>query len=541
MDSSWEHPVPTAEVKQKIQEKEGFSVDSQFLAFSGHEVENTKTLQDCNVHENSILHLVIRKQKKALRKQKSNDTFSIFVEFPGDKKITLEVENTDTIESVKHKILEKEGIPEGQQRLVFSGQVLEDAKTLKDYEARQNITLHLFIRIQKKNNPFQIFVKIIDNKTFPLLVENTETIGNVKQQIQQKEGIPANKQRLIFAGELLDDEKTIQEYTIQESAILRLELRQQRPNDFQIFVKTATGKMIDLQVINIDTIESIKQQVYERCNFPPELQRIVFAEQVLEDVKTVQDYNIQNLAVLDVIFIPWERIDPFSIIVIFPDHTQITLEVKFTDTIESVKQQIQEKQGVLIDQQRLQFGRDELQNAKTLRDYNAGENSILYLDIRQQLSNDPFSISVRLPEDRTITLEVNFTDTIESVKQQIQEKGGVLIDKQLLIFGKQELEDAKTLQDYKVKKNSTMFLVIRQQLSNDPFSISVRLPEDRTITLIVNFTDTIESVKQQIKYIKGTPIFQQRLIFGGQELEDAKTLQDYKVKKNSTMFLVVRL
>lgn len=67
---------------------------------------------------------------------RSNDTFSIFVEFPGDKKITLEVENTDTIESVKHKILEKEGIPEGQQRLVFSGQVLEDAKTLKDYEAR---------------------------------------------------------------------------------------------------------------------------------------------------------------------------------------------------------------------------------------------------------------------------------------------------------------------------------------------------------------------------------------------------------------------
>jgi ubiquitin C len=206
-------------------------------------------------------------------------------------------------------------------------------------------------------------------------------------------------------------------------------------------------------------------------------------------------------------------------------------------TVKDFKNNIYDRLGIPPVQQRFFFGSRALENDRTLADYNIQNESTLHLVERMP---GRMQIFVKTSTDKLIILEVKSSDTIGIIKAKIQHVEGISPDQQYIWFNGSRMRDESTLVECGITADDTVYLTKKSM------QIFVKGHNGRTKTIDGVSTDFIVDFKKKLsaKYIEDDDrnILPEvmRLIYGGKQLEDDKTLAYYNIQRESTLHLVLR-
>lgn len=186
---------------------------------------------------------------------------------------------------------------------------------------------------------------------------------------------------------------------------------------------------------------------------------LFFENQKLEDENSFQFYLITNDIIINLLLV--EK-DEFVIFIDFAFHDFIPIKVKHTNSIEYIKNKIQEKKGVPIDEQILFVGSsyNTIVNDRKVQDYSLSEGQIISFI---HFIKNGFSIFIKLFTSDYIKVYVLPTYKTEDIKNIIYKKKGISVDSQRLVFVGKQLEDGHTIESYYVKKDSTIHLLLKMR------------------------------------------------------------------------------
>jgi ubiquitin C len=285
----------------------------------------------------------------------------------------------------------------------------------------------------------EVSVRDADGNQFPVVIQPNDTVSDLKARIEDQEGIPKEDQHLSFQGKPLDKEnKPLRSCGIQHGSILDL-----LPMTIQ--VETPNGQKVSLAVSPTDTIADVKDKLERSHGIPAKDLPLTYKDAELPDNSTLRDHGIKHGDTVKVIS------SGMQINIKDWKNKVTTFEVKPSDTIGSIREQLQRLKELDPDKQILTFKDTLLEdNDQSLKGYGITNGSTIQLD--------RFKIYVECPGNGKFVMEVDPIWKIKRIQQSVEANFKLKLDRQEVSFRGTQLTTDDTIGGSGIQHKDTVMV-----------------------------------------------------------------------------------
>ena len=457
--------------------------------------------------------------------------------------VRLEVASDEAVDTLYAEVNRQARVPYHRQEIVYDGHVLEMGLKISDYHVPEGATLPVNLR----NYEVMVFVKTLTGQTIMLRVTPRDTVAQVKAKIEQQEGIPIGKQRLIFVGEQLHDDHYFLDYRIEHESAVHLVIRE-RGVSFEVYVRAPSGRSHVFEVDPQASVEQIKSRLRDREGIPCDIQQFFYNGQRLQHDRPLTESGVVSGSTLRLSI---DQNRSTQVFVSMQGHDTFPLWISQDYTILRVKQLIADKKEIAPELQRVFFARNLLDDERTIADYTIESNHMLHVDlVGPQLLQ--FTVTVQGAENGPLECQEPPYQIVRNIKNTLAQKLDAPVEQQQLFFGGSEMEDEQKLSDCGVGNGSDLHLILSSTGPNSTPGPSagretgqavlfVKTLTGKTIMVDVSPTDSVLAVKQHIQAKEGVDVNHQCLVCGGKILDNNLTISECGVQNQSMLHLVLRV
>jgi uncharacterized ubiquitin-like protein YukD len=450
-----------------------------------------------------------------------DDYITLTVKTLEGKKLPIKINPDDTIEDLKEKIEDDHGIPVAEQNLSLNGKPLNDPHaTLNECGVEPGGIIDLL------PEDITLTIKTPDGKALPVTVKPDDTVEDLKKKVEEAHGIPVADQYLGFKGKPLDDPiSTLGDCGLKDGDSIDL-----LPQEMTIMIKTPDGKKLPVSVKPNLTVRDLKKKVEAKHGIPAEDQNIHLHDKCLDNPgATVQSYGVDDGDVLDM-----EPHDTtITIRVRTPKGKKLRVKIQPTDSVQDLKNKIENEHNIPIEEQDLSFNAKQLDDPKST----LGDCGIKHHGAIIDLNAHDMTLIVKTPEGKELSIPVNPDDSIRQLQKRMKTKHGVPVKDQSLSWNGKPLDDPdSTLSDYGLSDGDIINL---EPTNQEHITITVQSPDGDEYPIKIKPNGTVRDVKKKLHDDHDVPFKDQTLSLRGKPLDDPNaTLDDCGIRDGDIVDLL---